>query len=515
MLAFTPGPQGTASEAAGEGFAKDLEIVLRTIREQHPAYDSTPALRSAWDKQTASLRFRLDALSAADFARELARLVALLEDPKTRILREAPAARDSAKALMRDANAQQPYFATRFAAVHYLRLRDLSVREDESFVPWCETALGSIPPEVRRLVLDLRACKAVSRRAREGLLTHMRSTSFDAAGKLFVVTDARTTAAALETARVLRREASARIVRDDSRRTGDSRFDRASTTRLPASELTLRCSTRRTPEDEGDESTKRRTRLEPAAIEPDSVARRRAEDVDDRGRDLALELIAAWRPEAARRAASKSLHEAPTPSGRESYLGRRIARTMHWRGAAWLMRRTRENEEHTARLLEALALKPGLDICDFGCGNGYHAIPIAKRIGGTGRVFAVDIQKQMLSMLRQRQKRAGVSNVVCVHNSATSTGLAPRSCDLILMVDVYHELSHPVITLAGLRRALKPGGRLVLVEFRAEDPEVPIKKLHKMSKAQVRKELEANGFRLHTSFDGLPWQHVLSFVARS
>ena len=193
------------------------------------------------------------------------------------------------------------------------------------------------------------------------------------------------------------------------------------------------------------------------------------------------------------------------------YEGREIAQTMHWKGAEWLLRETRESEEHTTRLLEALAVKPGQVVCDLGCGNGFHTLPLAELVGPEGKVFAVDIQPEMLDMLRVRAAEAQLDNIERVLGTVADPKLPRDSCDLVLLADVYHEISYPEQVLAGIRRALRPEGRVVLVEFRAEDPEVPIKRLHKMSKAQVRKELERNGFRLVEEFDELPWQHVMAF----
>jgi ubiquinone/menaquinone biosynthesis C-methylase UbiE len=197
--------------------------------------------------------------------------------------------------------------------------------------------------------------------------------------------------------------------------------------------------------------------------------------------------------------------------GREDYFGREIARTMHWSGAEWLMRESREDEEDSSLLLEQLGVQEGQTVCDFGCGNGYYTLPLAERVGAEGRVLAVDLQSEMLSLLQARVRAAGHENVVPVEATLTKTGLEPESCDAILLVDVYHEISHPMTVLAGLRRALKPRGRLLLVEFRLEDPEVPIKLLHKMSKAQMLLEMCANGLRFESEFDGLPWQHLMAF----
>ena len=205
---------------------------------------------------------------------------------------------------------------------------------------------------------------------------------------------------------------------------------------------------------------------------------------------------------------------AALPEPLTHYMGREIATTMHWSGADWLMRETREDEERSSRMLEALDVRRGSVVCDFGCGVGFHTLTLAELTGPEGRVYAVDIQPEMLEQLGERMRAAGITNVEPILGGMADPRLPESSCDLILCVDVYHELGYPEQVLAGLRRALRPGGRLALVEFRAEDASVPIKPLHKMSKAQVRLELEANGFRLESEHDGLPWQHLMFFVAR-
>jgi len=212
---------------------------------------------------------------------------------------------------------------------------------------------------------------------------------------------------------------------------------------------------------------------------------------------------------AATRAAAGS--EQSIPPGRTHYMGREIAQTMHWRGATWLMRKTREEEEHASRLMEALHIKEGQTVCDLGCGNGYHTLRLAKRVGPSGKVLAVDIQIEMLKFLEKRLAEQDISNVEKILSTLADPKLPENSCDMILLVDVYHEFSHPELMLAAMRRALKPKGRLVLVEFRSEDPDVPIKRLHKMSKEQINKELLPNGYRLAEEFDELPWQHVMMF----
>lgn len=201
------------------------------------------------------------------------------------------------------------------------------------------------------------------------------------------------------------------------------------------------------------------------------------------------------------------------PPAVETYMGRRIAQTMHYTGAEWLVRDDREREERSSLMLKNLGVSEGMTICDMGCGNGYHTLRLAKMTGPTGKVLAVDIQPEMLLMLERRANQADLENIQPILGTVADPKLPAGEVDLILCVDVYHEFSHPEQMLSGMRQALKPDGYLVLVEFRAEDPRVPIKPLHKMSKAQIRKELEANGFVLAKEFDGLPWQHMMFFQA--
>lgn len=212
-----------------------------------------------------------------------------------------------------------------------------------------------------------------------------------------------------------------------------------------------------------------------------------------------------------RREAAGADAEPAAPPALTQYKGRTIAPTMSSDGAAWLTRENRERQEHCQTLLKALKLTPGQTICDMGCGNGYYTLKMAKLVGKKGRVLAVDIQPEMLHMLQIRADERRVDNVEPIAGTLTDPRLPAGEVDMILCVDVYHEFSHPEPMLAAMRKALKPRGRLVLVEFRAEDPDVPILPLHKMTKAQVLAELEPNGFKLVESFDKLPWQHVLFF----
>jgi len=193
------------------------------------------------------------------------------------------------------------------------------------------------------------------------------------------------------------------------------------------------------------------------------------------------------------------------------YMGREIAQTMHYAGAPWLVRESRQREEDCRQLLDALKLKPGQVICDLGCGNGFYTLQIAEHVAPGGKVFAVDVQPEMLHLLARRAKDAKIRNFQPVLGTLVDPHLPENTFDLVLLVDVYHEFSHPEQMLQAIRRSLKPEGRVVLAEFRLEDPEVPIKLLHKMSKDQIRKELEPNGFELDEQFDGLPWQHLMFF----
>lgn len=201
----------------------------------------------------------------------------------------------------------------------------------------------------------------------------------------------------------------------------------------------------------------------------------------------------------------------PAPPALTEYMGRTIAQTMHWTGAEWLMRQNREQEENAALMLKELRILPGWTICDLGCGNGYHALTMALTTGEKGTILAVDIQQQMLDMLAARAGSRGLKNIKPILGEYHDPKLPPASCDLILLVDVYHEFSHPGHQLKAMHAALKPDGQVALVEFRAEDNEVPIKPEHKMTKAQIRKEWLPMGFEIAREFDGLPWQHLIFF----
>jgi 2-polyprenyl-3-methyl-5-hydroxy-6-metoxy-1,4-benzoquinol methylase len=203
--------------------------------------------------------------------------------------------------------------------------------------------------------------------------------------------------------------------------------------------------------------------------------------------------------------------EDEVPPALKEYKGREIAQTMHYLGAPWLTREEREQEEDCETMVEALHVQPGQTVCDMGCGNGFYTLKLAKLVGEKGRVYAVDIQREMLGMLEAEAEKEQLANIETVLGTVVDPKLPEASMDLVLLVDVYHEFSHPEQMLAAIRKSLKPGGRVALVEFRAEDPLVPIKPLHKMSKAQIMKEFPPNGFKLVDEFDELPWQHLMFF----
>ena len=191
--------------------------------------------------------------------------------------------------------------------------------------------------------------------------------------------------------------------------------------------------------------------------------------------------------------------------------GRRIASVMGVGGADWLEREEREREEAPSKAIELLNLKKGMNVADIGAGVGYYTIRMAKKVGPTGKVYASDIQPEMLTLLRKRLDEQKITNVEMVLSTETDPKLPLNSIDLAIMVDVYHELAQPQRMLRKLQKTLKDDGRLVLLEFRKEDPYVPIRPEHKMSVAEAKLELEDEGFVLDKVIPGLPWQHILVF----
>jgi ubiquinone/menaquinone biosynthesis C-methylase UbiE len=192
------------------------------------------------------------------------------------------------------------------------------------------------------------------------------------------------------------------------------------------------------------------------------------------------------------------------------YLGREISQVMGHLGAGWLERPKREQQERTDLLVKGLELKPTDVVADIGAGSGYFSFRMAKLVP-EGKVHAVDISKQMLAIIRARMAKMKVDNVVPVFSEITDVKLPPDSVDVALIVDAYHEFDHPWEMATSILRSLKPGGRLVLIEYRMEDPTVPIKLLHKMTQAQARKEMKVAGFEWVETKDMLPQQHFMVF----
>ncbi len=193
------------------------------------------------------------------------------------------------------------------------------------------------------------------------------------------------------------------------------------------------------------------------------------------------------------------------------YMGREIAHVMGFQGMRWLERPEREKEENTTTLLQNLDIQSGDTIADIGAGSGYHVFKMAPK-AKTGIVYAVDIQDEMLAELRSKKEKGGVKNIEILKGSEKSVNLPENSVDKILIVDVYHELSYPIEIIASIKKALRKEGKLFLIEYRGEDENVPIKKLHKMTEDQAVKEMKAAGLILEKNIDNLPWQHCMVFV---
>lgn len=196
------------------------------------------------------------------------------------------------------------------------------------------------------------------------------------------------------------------------------------------------------------------------------------------------------------------------------FMGREIARVMGHLGAPWLERPERLDEERPDLLHTLLPVRPGHTVADIGAGTGYHSWRLARKVGPTGRVYAVEIQPEMLELLATNMHARSVTNVVGLLGSTTDPALPEDSVDLALMVDVYHEFDHPYEMLAAITRALKPGGLVAFVEFRGEQASVPIKPLHKMTEAQVRREAELHPLEWVETRRELPWQHLILFRKR-
>jgi precorrin-6B methylase 2 len=196
------------------------------------------------------------------------------------------------------------------------------------------------------------------------------------------------------------------------------------------------------------------------------------------------------------------------------YMGREISSVMGWQGAAWLERAERDREERTDLLLAALALKPGMVVADIGAGTGYLARRMAPAVMPGGKIWAVDVQPEMIRLLQAGVKRSGLAQIEPRLGAVDDVRLPAGSVDLAVMVDVYHELAYPYEVMTSIMKALKPGGRVVFVEYKAEDPRVPIKPLHKMSEAQIKREAAVFALDWERTVSTLPWQHVVVFRKR-
>jgi len=197
------------------------------------------------------------------------------------------------------------------------------------------------------------------------------------------------------------------------------------------------------------------------------------------------------------------------------YMGREISYVMGHQAADWLERPERNAEENTELLMKSLPVKAGDVIADIGAGTGYFTRPLAEKVGPKGKVFAVDIQPEMIALLTNRMAALNISNVHAFLGTITDPKLPPASVDWVLMVDVYHEFSHPHEMIQSICKSLKPGGRIIFVEFRGEDPAVPIKALHKMTEAQVRKEMSVHPLEWRETISALPRQHIIIFENRA
>lgn len=204
-------------------------------------------------------------------------------------------------------------------------------------------------------------------------------------------------------------------------------------------------------------------------------------------------------------------HKTPHPDGiGKVYLGREIAHVMSAAGGQWLERSSRQQEEDVEKAIALMALRPGMTVADIGAGTGYYAFRMAQQLP-QGKVYAVEVQPRFVQALQSRKDEAGATNVEVVQGTAQAPNLPDGTIDLAIMVDVYHELAYPKEMLQALYKALKPSGKLLLLEYRAEDPSIPIKELHKMSVAQANKEMKAAGFVLYQRRNELPLQHFLLY----
>lgn len=215
---------------------------------------------------------------------------------------------------------------------------------------------------------------------------------------------------------------------------------------------------------------------------------------------------------------SSALYETRAEHDRDGigkfFMGREIAHVMGHQGADWLERPEREAEENTVLMVDSLKLKKGEAVADIGAGTGYVARKLSKKIGDKGTVYAVEIQQEMLDILTNKAVQAGVLNIKPILGTIKDAKLPAASVDTILLVDVYHEFDHPFEMTQSMCNALKPGGRIAFVEYRGEDPKVPIKPVHKMTVAQLRKEMALHPLEWKETIEVLPRQHIVIFTKK-
>ena len=227
---------------------------------------------------------------------------------------------------------------------------------------------------------------------------------------------------------------------------------------------------------------------------------------------LALTLLPLGTPAVAPPIVKYTYNKIHDPDGiGKFYMGREIAQFMSHEGADWLERPERIKEERTDKLLKALPIEPGMTVVDLGAGSGYFSFPMAKLVGPKGKILAVDIQQEMLDLISKRMKKRKVTNIEPIMGTISDPKLPEGKVDLILMVDVYHEFSHPYEMVEAMVRSLKVGGKLVFVEYRLEDPDVPIKLVHKMTQKQVKREMSIHDLKQSKTLDVLPWQNIMIF----
>ncbi len=193
------------------------------------------------------------------------------------------------------------------------------------------------------------------------------------------------------------------------------------------------------------------------------------------------------------------------------YLGREISLVMGHQGAQWLERPERIQEEMPDQVVANMNLEPDHVVADIGAGTGYFSFRIAQRVP-QGMVLAVDIQPEMLALIEQRKAQEGIANIQGIQGMIDNPNLPPESIDAAIMVDAYHEFSHPYEMILGIYQALRPGGRIFLLEYRGEDASVPIRPLHKMTELQVVREMSVFGLDWTETLDFLPWQHMMVFT---